>query len=353
MIPKTYQRAPTVCVAFYIDQWMAVLCVCRHCSQLFCIAGEGVLASVRKDSDSSRNRVRRVVTVTRGPIEGEIAELIADMAGNENESVQNLFPICASCLSNSVFQLETLCEHYIRATGMMKSLGDVPSEILFGEIEKKIGEDEPQKATASIPKSPSRKAIARRVEPKKEAKRELDLISVEIPRIKVVLPVVFHIGFDHLYGTVNGSRIGFFRGGGLNPRCECNAGLKMVAHLAWATMKAFDVESDTVVLPTGMIEYNGQMCKLKIPKTMDQKAVKKVDMATVGLFRACKHIFAARKLVEFCSMAPFLIDTEKKQIEQVDYEFDTKKLEQWSIALKHLLFNFKLIHNRGLDRLQA
>ena len=81
------------------------------------------------------------------------------------------------------------------------------------------------------------------------------------------------------------------------------------------SMKAFDVESDTVVLPTGMIEYKGQMCKLKIPKIMDQKAVKKVDLATEGLFRACKHIFAAQKLVEFCSMAPFLIDTEKKQIQ--------------------------------------
>ena len=332
---------------------MAVLCVCRHCSQLFCISSEPILGDGRKDSDPSKLRTSRRFTVTNGPPDPTLASIFNDFESNGADTARNLFPICHSCYSNALFQLDTLIDHYRRATAMLKSLGDVQSKILFSEIENRIAEPLPTPKTSSIPKSSSRRTIAPAAPRPEQAKREIELIDVKIPRVKLVMPSVFHIGFDHLYGTLNGSRIGFFRGGGLNERVECNAALKMVAHLVWSTAHSFDVECETLVLPNGVIRYKGQQLKLKIPKLIDSHAVKQVDLATEGLFHACRAIFAAPGLVEFCSMAPFLIDTDRKMIEQVGYEFDTKNLEKWSIALKHLLFNFKVIQNRGFDRLQT
>jgi hypothetical protein len=174
---------------------------------------------------------------------------------------------------------------------------------------------------------------------------------MQFPKLKLSLVTTFQIIDNYHYITINGQRVGFFR---YSPNTleECNLGLQQTVHFLWCMLESFGIEVPQLsIRPNGLIEKaGGDGLILEVPASLDSKSVARFNAGLQGLFTACAFMFGSPPLTKFCSMPPFFIDVNKKIIENVPYTFAEKAKDRWSLAMKYLLFDLKVMQVRCLER---
>jgi hypothetical protein len=103
--------------------------------------------------------------------------------------------------------------------------------------------------------------------------------------------------------------------------------------------------------PVGIIEDDqGVVHHLAIRKHFKEKRLRREGLAIDALFRLCAAVLANRVLSNFCGVPPCLIDLDKGTIDGYPYCFSADMIDSWSLAMKLLLLDLKLIQCRTFQR---
>lgn len=160
----------------------------------------------------------------------------------------------------------------------------------------------------------------------------------------------FWISTDKHYITINNVRIGFY-GFRTNTIEENNIGLKFLSHLMWALSKTFGITfRNFEILPFGAIRtQKNTLIYLKIPEPNQTNEINSFNLALDVLFYSASALFTSQDVGEFCGTPPFEIDVENHLIASISYKYgeSAKSIEDWSIAMRLLLFNLKLLQIRS------
>ena len=113
--------------------------------------------------------------------------------------------------------------------------------------------------------------------------------------------------------------------------------------------KAFNADGIRISLfPCPAISINNSdFQKLVIPEKKKHTNYDEINFAMQSLFLAFNIInessFPHRKIA-----TPYEVDTELRTIGSVNYDFNWKTVEDWSLAMRFLLHNLKMIQFRAI-----
>lgn len=159
---------------------------------------------------------------------------------------------------------------------------------------------------------------------------------------------VFKIGYYGHYATINDLRVGFYKYDP-NTITETNFGLYFITHLLYTLKTAFNANGIRILLsPFPSISINNEeFQKLVIPEKKKHANYDEINYAMQSLFVAFNIInessYPHRKIA-----TPYEVDTELRTIGSVNYDFNWKTVEDWSLAMRFLLHNLKMVQFRAI-----
>ncbi|OHT15272.1 hypothetical protein TRFO_42607 [Tritrichomonas foetus] len=160
----------------------------------------------------------------------------------------------------------------------------------------------------------------------------------------------FKIGFDNHYGTINDVRIGFFKYSP-NSVIENNAAFFFICHLIYHFRNAFNIPQIRVKLyprPAIAIGDQSKFLNVEFPEKKKKSAINEFNQALTMIFQAFSLINEITSGFKQYSMPPFLVDNESKTIGDIPYLYRSRNVEEWSIAMRFLLVDLKMIQYRSI-----
>lgn len=361
--------------------------VCAKCQNLVLVPKESFTSSEETPNDFSNTNNHDTPQYLQTISHQNLSPLTIDLSFHPNDwlylekfvslqqkasSFPNFpFPICPKCI-NSYNKMTASIESNEK---VQKSFSFLMKQLSFNSIEHSIHqiEDDVNNLTtkirsfSSIPqttllspidpfeshfKAPKLKREEFKIQQSKtfyEIDRDFPLQKTHA--LTLIIATTFVIGTDRHYITINNMRIGFYLYS-RNTVEENNIGLSFVSHLLYYLLYAYHISFEHfVIYPSGMIrktEDNSQYY-LKIPTKRHLSDIKKFNVALNMLFTAAYHLFSSNSVQSNCGAPPFEININQRTIEHASYVFDdsVKSLEKWSLAMKYLLFNLKLVQIRS------
>lgn len=274
------------------------------------------------------------------------------------------FPLCPSCCTRCIIQIK-MQQSYVDKTS--KLFNFIPKEISSKIIESSIQQIQNQSTTAHFAllkniKAHKHKSRADSFIEQKRNLKELYKIndslffSSKCPSypekkrsyLSLTLISSFWISTDKHYITINNTRIGFY-GFQTNSIKENNVGLQFVSHLVWALSKTFCIRfKNFEILPSGVFRTQKNiLLYLKIPESTQK--ISDFNLALDMLFYTAATFFASPEISECCGIPPFEIDVDNHMIATTSYKYGetAQSIEDWSTAMRLLLFNLKLLQVRS------
>lgn len=172
------------------------------------------------------------------------------------------------------------------------------------------------------------------------------------PKSKTFCPIMscytFTISHSRHYATINNLRVGFYKYDP-NSILETNLGLYFITHLLYILKTAFNANGIRILLsPNPAISINNaEFQRLVIPEKKKHTNYDEINNAIHSLIIAFDIIneasFPQRKIA-----TPYEVDAELRTIGSVSYDFNWKTVEDWTLAMRFLLHNLKMIQFRAL-----
>lgn len=159
----------------------------------------------------------------------------------------------------------------------------------------------------------------------------------------------FFISTNRFYGTINGLRIGFYKYDE-NTVHENNLAFCQICHLISLFKNAFQIPQIHIFIRCAGIQLDGekQPNLLEVPSKKKAALLGRFNTALEKLFTAYTLIEAATPQVENFSYETYKIDLNQKTISNTKFVLDWKHLEEWSVAMKFLLINLKILQCRSI-----
>lgn len=276
------------------------------------------------------------------------------------------FPLCQSCCTRILMQIRVQ-QSYVEKTN--KLFDYIPEELTSKIIESSIKQIQNESTIAhfNLLKSIKSHKIKSRADSFIEQKKNLNelykvnnslFLSPNYPsypenntsHLSLTLISSFWISTNRHYITINNSRIGFY-GFQTNSIEENNVGLQFVSHLVWALSKTFCIRfRNFEIQPSGVFRtQRDNFFYLRIPDTNQKKDISNFNYALDMLFYIAAALFASPEISECCGIPPFEIDVDNHMIATTPYRYgdSAQSIENWSIAMRLLLFNLKLLQVRS------
>ena len=176
----------------------------------------------------------------------------------------------------------------------------------------------------------------------KKEKREIT--EILMPGSTMMLSYLFFISTDNLYIMINNSRIGFYKYS-KNSVAENNIGLGFLIHLIWTFLIKFNIKTNGFIIqPNGNIIINNKKTiEFRIPTDRNPN-FNVFNESLRYIFRASYLIFNSDIVLKHGITVPFIIEVENNQIDRIPFKLTSEEHdEKWSLAMKFLLMNFKII----------
>jgi hypothetical protein len=327
------------------------LCLCRRCSRLFRLCSSSFEQRPHPVDAPAYKRFHHSIVIhpnsSHWRWESQFKELLLPFT---EFGLESLFPCCPQCTANTLRELKTRCDNYRRQIDELSALSHLPLSDIETQIQAEIKPfqpppPKPNPLLRSIPHQPPIES------PPPLYKTQWQLIDSPFPSIKITQLAAFHIGTRRHYITINDSRLGFY---GFSPCSidENNVTLLFLSHFVWSFVQSFSITIPGLsISPRGvMTEAQLGTFELQIPNELTASKLEKFNSALYILFKLCAKVFAADVVISHCTMPPFFINAEGKMIESIPYSLVAKAPDRFSLAMKYLLFDLKVMQTRCLDR---
>lgn len=310
--------------------------VCTQCGRLVVIQADRESPEHQFGTDKSQNSALRSFPISLS---------LAKEYHHHLPLFDAVFPVCRLCFLRSTNTLEMTIENVKRATQKYRSVSEIPASVLKGEIERRV-----TKPTEVVTPVRTKEAqVSRKAEEEPNAKKQVELLisNTPLPRMKLGIVAAFRLWYHRQSGTINGIRARQASGESVR---ECNVALQMIVHMVWAMHRSFGVAPLFDIFPVGEIAIEGKRFAIQLTEGFDRRSVAVFNKALDAFFQTCGALFTSEDVMKYCGTPPGLIDAERKMIGSFSYRFDVNRLGLWSMALRSLLFDLKIIQARSFDR---
>lgn len=251
------------------------------------------------------------------------------------------FPVCDKCLTNLEKQIKSL-ELLLHRTN--ESLHELPYQHVEGIFMQFLNDQK----ICTDKKTKKKTDIVEKYDQLEIPKLEVNFNKIEIsnfvnPGFTMLLYSSFYITTDNLYIVLNKSRIGFYNYS-KNTIVENNAGLGFLIHFIWAFMTKFNIKTEEFsIQPNGNIFVNNKILEFRIPSDKNPN-FSVFNHSLICIFKASNLIFKSDMVKNYGINVPFAIDIKNNKIAGIPFKLTSEKFdEKWSLAMKFLLMNFKII----------
>ena len=152
----------------------------------------------------------------------------------------------------------------------------------------------------------------------------------------LTLSVVFHIGCDRHFGTINCMRLGQTSSKSI-PFEEINSGFVVFFHLIHNICRLAKFDDSSLKFGNGC-SING--IDLNAEDMNSRRGVAHFNKAIHELFKFCENLFNIQLISSNSLIPPFRIESENRSIATESYAYEYNDPSKWTTAMKYLLSDF-------------
>lgn len=364
------------------------LCTCRICGELIIIISDGWSNSIKNSTGAAVvSRWRRPADVINSHrlLEYKIGEktwphkeIFDEICQKcKSSNINSPFPLCNSCCSILLQRVKSKIQFFHTSDQLFMRLDIKDKEVfkqkMLSEIERINAETSAfseaktayEQEAVRITKFGRKRKVSNgsylmtqqltdlmeKESPLVEEQERVELILRQTPKVAVcsfsslTLCVVFHIGIDRLYGTINCMRLGQTYGRTITYD-EINIGFVFLAQLVKSICKIGSIDSSSIKYGV-TVSIDG--LELNANDMSSRRGVKRFNAANFKFFEFCKQLFDSQVIRDNLMTPPVTIELEKQLIGEIPFSFEYSDPSNWTSAMKLLLLDFKSIQMKAMQ----